>query len=675
MRALFHWVEDRTGVGALMHEALYERVPGGARWRYVWGSTLVFAFVVQAITGTFLWMAYSPSSQTAWESVYYIQHQMQYGWLLRGLHHYMAQTMVVLLALHLFQVVIDGAYKAPREFNFWLGLILMQVVLGLALTGYLLPWDQRGYWSTGVATSLMSLVPFVGEPLQKLVVGGGEYGHHTLTRFFALHAGVLPAVLIGFLVLHVAIFRKHGIHPKTVDPKRDCYFWPDQVLRDGVACLAVLLVVLFCIGMPVIFGHDGDFNSRLEAAKADPGAHLGAHLTAPADPSNKFSAARPEWYFLFLFQFLKFFHGEDAERIGAIYIPGALMGVLFLMPILGRWKLGHRFNVLFLLIVLVGAGYLTAQAWHDDNMAGISTDLSAIPGFARTEDKMEASKGYVAAVRDAEEEAKRSVELVSGPKGIPATGAVAVLRNDPKTQGHRLFREKCASCHNWTDAGGQGIATDKPSAPNLYNFGSPDWIAGLLNADLIDKENYFGNTAHGTAGMKAIADAAKKRGEDPPGDESMTNWVKENYSLKDKSKAEQDEIKEEIRAVSAALAAESKIEGRMLFETPNLPRDKLAALLKKGQEVLKDEGKCAGCHKFHDVGDFGVAPDLTGYGSREWLRELIADPSHERFYADQNDRMPSFAKDRQNAKNNQLTEHELDMLVSWLRGEWYRRTE
>ena len=109
MRALFHWVEDRTGVGALMHEALYERVPGGARWRYVWGSTLVFAFVVQAITGTFLWMAYSPSSQTAWESVYYIQHQMQYGWLLRGLHHYMAQTMVVLLALHLFQVVIDGA--------------------------------------------------------------------------------------------------------------------------------------------------------------------------------------------------------------------------------------------------------------------------------------------------------------------------------------------------------------------------------------------------------------------------------------------------------------------------------------------------------------------------------------------------------------------------------------
>src|SRR5690349_5517274 len=125
MNAIFDWLDDRTGYRGLLHEALYERVPGGARWRYVWGSTLVFAFKVQVVTGLFLWMAYSDSAQTAWESVYYIQHVMQYGWLLRGMHHFMAQTMVVLLALHLMQVVIDGAYKAPREVNFWLGLVLL----------------------------------------------------------------------------------------------------------------------------------------------------------------------------------------------------------------------------------------------------------------------------------------------------------------------------------------------------------------------------------------------------------------------------------------------------------------------------------------------------------------------------------------------------------------------
>ena len=130
MNALLRWLDHRTGIADLMHAALYEHVPGGARWRYVWGSTLVFAFASQVITGVFLWMSYAPSSQTAWESVYYIQHEMQAGWLLRGLHHFMAQAMVVLLALHLMQVVIDGAYRAPREVNFWLGLVLMQIVLG-----------------------------------------------------------------------------------------------------------------------------------------------------------------------------------------------------------------------------------------------------------------------------------------------------------------------------------------------------------------------------------------------------------------------------------------------------------------------------------------------------------------------------------------------------------------
>src|SRR5690349_23918603 len=198
MKALFDWLDHRTGCRGLMHAALYEHVPGGSRWRYVWGSTLVFTFAVQLITGLFLWMAYSPSTQTAWESVYFIQYEMQLGWLLRGIHHFTAQAMVVLLALHLMQVIIDGAYKAPREVNFWLGLILMQIVLGLSLTGYLLPWDQKGYWATQVATEIMGSTPVIGPQVQQLMQGGPEYGHHTLTRSFALHSGVLPALPVAF---------------------------------------------------------------------------------------------------------------------------------------------------------------------------------------------------------------------------------------------------------------------------------------------------------------------------------------------------------------------------------------------------------------------------------------------------------------------------------------------
>src|SRR5689334_13546758 len=121
MNALLNWLDERTGFRGFTRAALYEHIPGGARWRYAWGSTLTFVFTVQLITGFFLWACYSPGSQTAWESVYYIQHQVTLGWLLRGIHHYMSQAMIVLLLIHMMQVIIDGAYRAPREINFWIG--------------------------------------------------------------------------------------------------------------------------------------------------------------------------------------------------------------------------------------------------------------------------------------------------------------------------------------------------------------------------------------------------------------------------------------------------------------------------------------------------------------------------------------------------------------------------
>src|SRR5262249_32299869 len=156
------------------------------------------------------------------------------------LHHYTAHAMTILLVLHLMQVVIDGAYKAPREVNFWFGLILLQLVLALSLTGYLLAWDQKGYWATKVATNLAAVVPLAGPTLQRLVVGGADYGHHTLTRFFALHAGVLPSAVIALVGVHIYLFRRHGIKAKEPLRKRDAMFWPDQWLKDAVACLAVL---------------------------------------------------------------------------------------------------------------------------------------------------------------------------------------------------------------------------------------------------------------------------------------------------------------------------------------------------------------------------------------------------------------------------------------------------
>src|SRR5437899_2088832 len=408
-RQLFDYVDHRTGCRKLVHEALYENVPGGARWRYVWGSTLTFALAVQFITGIFLWMGYSPSSQTAWESVYYIQDVMAGGWLLRGLHHFMAHAMIVLLVLHLMQVVIDGAYKAPREVNFWFGVMLLQLVLALSLTGYLLPWDQKGYWATKVATNLVVAVPWVGPGLQKLIIGGPDYGHLTLTRFFALHAGLIPGLIVGLLTAHTYLFRRHGLTAKLPKRRPDSAFWPDQVLKDAVACLAVLAAVLFLI-----------VRHRLTSSHGP----LGAELGAPADPSEPYSAARPDWYFLFLFQFLKFFPG-GTELWGAIVIPGLIMLVIFLMPLIGRWNLGHRFNIGLLFALLGGAGLLTYLAMAEDRH----------------------NANYREAAKAAEEEAQRVRVLAQSPAGIPPEGAVTLLRNDPLTQGPKLFAQKCASCH------------------------------------------------------------------------------------------------------------------------------------------------------------------------------------------------------------------------------------
>jgi ubiquinol-cytochrome c reductase cytochrome b subunit len=640
MNALLNWLDDRTGYKRLMHEALYEHIPGGARWRYVWGSTLVFTFAIQVITGLFLWTAYSPSTTTAWESVYYIQHHMQFGWLVRGLHHFSAQAMTVLLALHLMQVVIDGAYRAPREINFWLGLVLMQIVLGLGLTGYLLPWDQKGYYATQVSTEIMGATPVIGPQLQQLAQGGPQYGHHTLTRFFAMHAGILPGLLIGFLVLHIAVFRRHGITVPDPDRAPGVAFWPDQVLKDGIACLAVLATVLAL----TIF--------------------KGAELSAPADPSEAYSAARPEWYFLFLFQFLRFEWVEhQGLAFGAIYVPGALMAILVAMPILGRWRAGHVFNVVIMMVMMVGIVGLTALALKND-----AND----PDFQ-------------ASVKQAHDDAIRIQELAARPEGIPIEGAVSLLRSDPKTQGPRLFARNCAACHRYNGHDGTGrkpmkreaitqdvvekqadgsevttrkIVGYKPpveelaTATDLGKFGSEAWIKAVLTnfkGTFKALENVKDADGHTTEAAKRFLEG------------DMSQWSATHRPYLEISDNQQD-----LNDLVAFLLAQSERRdapkptdeavkrGRVIFETGKLKQGKF-------------ESNCLDCHSLHPIGEdmplgeVGSAPTLTNYAGAKWLKEFLTSPGHEKFYGS-NNLMPAFG--------DRLSEKELDLLVRWMVGDY-----
>ena len=417
---------------------------------------------------------------------------------------------------------------------------------------------------------------------------GGDYGHHTLTRFFALHAGIIPGMIILFIVGHIYLFRKHGLTPK--EPRRgpDAAFWPDQVLRDAVACLAVLGVVLF-----LIFRYHG------------------AELGAPADPSEQFSAARPEWYFLFLFELLKYFPG-GTEVWGAIVIPGILMLVLALMPLIAQWRLGHRFNVLYLWSMLAGVGVLTALALKADR---------SDPEYARA---------VVAAQRDAD----RVVELARSPEGIPVTGAVTLLRNDPLTQGPRIFAKNCASCHRHGGHDGLGgQPKDKPSASDLQGFASREWLSGLVDPAKVATAHYFGATKF-------------KEGK-------MVKYVREDVAALDAAG------KEELRKAIVALSAEAGLKAQREADR----RDE--SLIAEGIKALTGSRLgCMDCHKFRQEGEAN-APELTGYGSRQWLVDFIGNPAHERFYGSRNDRMPAYREEKS------LSEREIGLVADWLRGEWY----
>ena len=153
------WVDDRTGYRALFRTFSDEIIPGGARWRYIFGTGIFSIFLIQAFTGLMMMTAYSPSTASAWGSVYYINNVLWMGWFIRGLHHFGASAVMVLLVLHLVQTLLTGAYRQPREFNWWLGLALLILVVGFGHTGYQLPWDQKGYWATKVVTNIMSGAP------------------------------------------------------------------------------------------------------------------------------------------------------------------------------------------------------------------------------------------------------------------------------------------------------------------------------------------------------------------------------------------------------------------------------------------------------------------------------------------------------------------------------------
>src|SRR6266849_6510709 len=342
---LLVWLDHRTGVETAIRNFLYEQIPASSGWHQVFGSVAVFLFLVQAFTGALLAFNYAPTPGEAYNSLRYILTELTGGRLIRGLHHWGASMMIVVVVLHMVQVFLYGGYKKPREATWIAGVFLLLLTLAYGLTGYLLPWDNRAYWGTVVTTQIAARAPILGPYLSRLLGSNGNVGVVTFARFYGLHVLLLPPATTLLIVIHIYLVRKHGVAPSEGDEMRPVKkFFPEQAFRDTIAifsAFAILFVLAVVVRVP---------------------------LEQLADPTDTTYVPRPEWYFLFLFQILKLFEGP-LEVVGSVVLPGLAVLAITLIPFIDRREVRNVTQRTFAAGVLA----LAAIGWAGLTVAGIAT--------------------------------------------------------------------------------------------------------------------------------------------------------------------------------------------------------------------------------------------------------------------------------------------------------------
>jgi ubiquinol-cytochrome c reductase cytochrome b subunit len=457
----YDWLDKRAGLDGLMHHALDEPIPGGARLAYIFGSGLLFIFISQVITGLCLALYYVPSAQSAHTSVAYITKQVAAGSFLRSLHYYGASAMIIVLVLHFLQTFLYGSFKGRRELLWMSGAVLSSLVLAMGFTGYLLPWDQKAYFATTVGTNIVGQIPLIGGWLGGLLRGGDTLGTLTISRFYVAHVFLIPGIIFLLVGAHILLFRKAGpAGPITEDPLEPKLapesFYPRQLLMDmGFALLIMIGLGFLAYFHPMTLG-------------------------PVANPTGPPFIPRPEWYYLSMFEWLKFWDGPWV-LIGVLVIPGILALLFFLLPFLDR-KLERRpwrrpIPLLSVAIVLVGSIFLGFKSRMDD------AQDPAIRAQLERQDRQE--KEYSAAPFEPYVEAPAGgaaaappVVAASVPVAAGPANSVARLVNPLVSTGRGVFvANGCTGCH------GQA-ATGTDDAPSLVGvtrkYPAPGQLEHLL---------------------------------------------------------------------------------------------------------------------------------------------------------------------------------------------------
>ena len=303
LQKFYAWVDERVKISDLVQfmGKKYGPVHRHSVW-YYFGGVALFLFIIQVTTGILLLLYYKGSEQLAFESIQFIMSKVQFGWLVRSIHSWAANLFILAAVIHMFSVYFERSYRNPREVTWLTGMLMLFLGLGFGFSGYLLPWNELAFFATKVGTDIAGVVPVVGKPLMIFLRGGEDVTGATLSRFFGFHVALFPGIFTGLLVVHLLLVQRQGMsEPLGMDEEHErktMPFFPNFMLRDVLLWLIVLNVLaVLAVFFPWELGR-----------KADPFA------SAPA-------GIRPEWYFLFMFQSLKYV----PPRI--LFLDGEVLGI------------------------------------------------------------------------------------------------------------------------------------------------------------------------------------------------------------------------------------------------------------------------------------------------------------------------------------------------------------
>lgn len=468
------WLEQRTGAVSATKDFLTEDVPGGASYWYAFGSATLFAMILQIATGIFLCFYYAPSTATAWESTKFLIDKVPAGHFVLSLHYWGASAMIALMAMHLLQVLLWGAYKKPRELQWIVGVLLFVVTLVLGLTGYLLPWDLNALLASTVAIRIAGNAPILGPAVLKFLQDGDGITTLTINRFFGIHVWLMPALLLGLVGMHLAIFRHNGPAGPPIDeaPKlKPGRFWPDQMFMDTVLSFAIFVIIV-----------------ALATFSPVP-------LDDKADPNNSTFVPYPAWYFIALYALVDIVGAlpewmvQTASLFATIVGPTLLILLLVALPFIDRnpsRRLSRRPWVLGLTALTMVAAI--GLSWFgQSNVVNQQLAHNIIGPGAATSSTSTAQSGAGQT---------GPVGTAAGPGGTGTSGATTGGAAVPAAGGGAsVYATNCAGCHGAQGQGQPGVAP--PLAANTVVTGDPKTVIGIVNNGLSGSITVNGTTYNG----------------------------------------------------------------------------------------------------------------------------------------------------------------------------------